>query len=64
VKTSSGMKEYIESQKIDAAIRHGHEICHAHYPPAVMTSEDDVNWTCPECGNTRYTGISVGTLPI
>ena len=65
MKTSIGMEAQIEAERIDAAIRHGYKICHAHYPPAVMVSKDDNNWTCPECDNQKTKGgLTVGTLSV
>jgi hypothetical protein len=32
------------------------ELCRNHFPPEVMISKDDMNWECPKCGNTKYTG--------
>jgi hypothetical protein len=34
----------------------GYEICRKHFPPEIMLSEDDSTWSCPICGNEKYTG--------
>jgi len=41
-----------------------YELCRDHFPPEVMTSKDDVNWECPVCGNTKYTGLASGTFRV
>ena len=55
-----------EGEKIEAAIRQGHEICHAHFPAGIMVATDanELHWKCPECGITRYTGITAGVISL
>lgn len=36
-----------------AATNLGYEICRKHFPPEIMLSEDNANWNCPQCGNTK-----------
>jgi hypothetical protein len=31
----------------------GYQICHNHFPPEVMLSEDEMLWECPKCGNKK-----------
>lgn len=49
-----------EQTAIDKALKAAQErdqaLCNMHSPPEIMLSPDDVNWTCPRCGNTKYTG--------
>ncbi|MCI0727864.1 MAG: hypothetical protein L0332_14255 [Chloroflexi bacterium] len=39
-----------------------YELCRTHFPPEIMLSSDDVNWTCPMCGNQKNNGISFGAV--
>jgi len=41
-----------------------YELCRKHFPPVVMLSSDDTNWECPECGNKKYTGLTMGTISL
>ena len=41
-----------------------YELCRSHFPPEIMLSEDDRIWKCPECGNQKDTGPSIGYLEI
>jgi len=40
------------------ATKLGYQVCRKHFPPEIMLSEDNANWTCPNCGNKQYFGPS------
>ena len=40
----------------------GYELCRNHPIPQIMLSMDDKNWTCPTCGNKKFTGINAPTI--
>ncbi len=41
-----------------------YELCHKHFPPEIMLSGDDTTWKCPICGNEKFTGLQVGSIPL
>lgn len=49
-------KRELQIAKVQSARPLGYLICHNHFPPGVMLSEDDAHWKCPICDNERYTG--------
>jgi hypothetical protein len=52
IDTAERQLKIAESQTAHAL---GYELCRKHFPPEVMLSGDDQNWTCPECKNEKYT---------
>jgi hypothetical protein len=36
----------------------GYELCREHWPPEIMRSQDNHQWTCPTCGQARNTGAA------
>jgi hypothetical protein len=53
-------EERLRMAQSQAAHALGYELCRNHVPPEIMISKDDMNWVCPECGNTKYTGPAMG----
>ena len=60
-KELSATARRFQDEKIEAAMRQGFEICHAHYPAGIMVTTDGVNWKCttPECNCTRTRAIQL-----
>ena len=56
-------KQGLKRAEIEFAHGLGFQICHNHFPPGIMLSENDEDWTCPECGNTRDIGAHLGVGP-
>jgi hypothetical protein len=46
-----------------AATGLGHQLCRNHFPPEVMLSTDNDQWTCPNCGNQRNTHVTIHMGP-
>jgi hypothetical protein len=31
-----------------------YQLCRNHFPPEIMHSADERNWSCPQCGNEKH----------